>query len=579
MNNNILKYILVIVIVSIAVYANSLNGEFVSDDIPSIIDNPLIHNPFAVWHLQQITNSLIYKFFGLNPIAYHALNVLIHAINGILVFFLLKLFFDARPSLFGALIFAVHPIHTEAISWISGRSYALGTTFLLCSFLLYQSSSAGNKIKVGKYIFSLLFHIASVFTAWYGWLYPGMLMLYDITYKRYKKTWKLWIPFIAAIIAWWLTKNFYSSISDRLNLVQEYTGSGEITNPIFNIAWSIFNYAKLLLCPTHLVFYRELNIHSKELLMLTLCVLALIIFISPVLFKKSKPLFFALGIFVLFLSPTYSPISIVTLLAERYCYLPSIGFCMLVAFILQRYMPTDKLRKTITVLLVIVISAYSIRTIIRNNDWRDNKTFWQVTIKDSLDNPKGYKNLAGTLLVQGNPDNAIILYKKALELKPDFTDAYNDLAAAYTMIGENQLAIENYKKALEINPSHPEANANLGSVYYSLRNYKQAIAAYEKALKIKAGYKSYYVKTYDNLGTTHKALGNYQEAIIIYNKLLEINPRHVISHNKLAILYYETQQYALAIQHCNRAIELGINIHPQLLALLEPYRKKDISQQ
>jgi len=113
------KYILIIIFVSIAVYANSLNGEFISDDVTGIIENPLINNPLGVWHLQHITNALIYKFFKLNPAPYHAFSILIHVINGVLVFFFLLLFFDKLPSFFGALIFAVHPIHTEAVSWIS----------------------------------------------------------------------------------------------------------------------------------------------------------------------------------------------------------------------------------------------------------------------------------------------------------------------------------------------------------------------------------------------------------------------------------------------------------------------------
>ena len=133
---------LILAFLCFLVYANSLNNAFISDDIPSIVKNPFISHPWRVWtDLAAFLNSLNYLVSGYNPFSYHLTNIIMHALVTILVFLFLNLFFKVEASFLAACLFAVHPIHTEAVTWISGRGYLINALFILGIYLLYQKAT------------------------------------------------------------------------------------------------------------------------------------------------------------------------------------------------------------------------------------------------------------------------------------------------------------------------------------------------------------------------------------------------------------------------------------------------------
>ncbi len=176
------KFIVIIFALSVVLYANSIRGIFISDDVRAIVLNPQISDITLSGDLDlaDLSNKLLYKVAKENPIPYHLFNIFLHAVNSVLVFYLLLYFFSVWSSFWGALVFSAHPVHTEAVSWISGKPYLLSTLFILASFLLYLSANSKDKLQIGKYLISLLLHIISIFTTWYALLYPGIILLYDI---------------------------------------------------------------------------------------------------------------------------------------------------------------------------------------------------------------------------------------------------------------------------------------------------------------------------------------------------------------------------------------------------------------
>ncbi len=310
-----MKYILPIIILATLIYSNSLQGEFVSDDIPQIVNNKTIGTLEGCRSPITCINSVIYKF-NQTPIPFHILSLIVYSIACILVFYLLSSFFPIIPSFLGALLFTAHPIHTEAISWISGLPYALSTVLIIASFLLYKKR---------KYWLSLSLHLINFTICWYAFIFPLMIVLYDILYHRVN--WKRWTPYFFLSGAWLIFSQ--SSLSQRISSL---SGS---SNPLSNLIYSFFKHGQLILFPDKLTIYHEPLTTTMPTIILGGIALIILICSLPFI-RKAKPLIFGLGIYTLFLLPTYSPKMISWLIAERYAFFPSVGACIILVYLLNK---------------------------------------------------------------------------------------------------------------------------------------------------------------------------------------------------------------------------------------------------
>jgi tetratricopeptide (TPR) repeat protein len=158
--------------------------------------------------------------------------------------------------------------------------------------------------------------------------------------------------------------------------------------------------------------------------------------------------------------------------------------------------------------------------------------------------------------------------QNTIHLVPDKTIVYNHLANAYDAKGELQLVIECYQKALAINPNLAGTHNNLGLVYSRKNILDKAISEFKKALTINPDL----ALTHNNLGIAYYKKGMLDESISEYKQAIIIKPDYANAHNDLAVSYYYKGNYKLAMIHCDKAVELGYNVHPKLLELLKPYR-------
>ena len=192
------------------------------------------------------------------------------------------------------------------------------------------------------------------------------------------------------------------------------TGSTAFTNPLFNAVYSLFYHTYILLWPAKLTLYREPMIITSFWLKVEIFSLAIILLCLPLVYKKSKEMFFALCFFVLFLSPTFSPITICWLVADRYIYLPSVAFSMLVAYAvtlavgagrdrplhgnallnakpgtigIEKNAKSAMIRYILYAFLTLVVMTYSARTLVRNRDWRTHASIWRATLAASPASP------------------------------------------------------------------------------------------------------------------------------------------------------------------------------------------------
>ena len=472
------KFLLTIIVLCIVIYSNGIQGRWVSDDITGIVQTGVPARYIDCRDVTDVTRMLCGKisYFvsgGLDYRVFHAFNISLHLINSVLVFLFLLIFFKREVSFWGALIFTAHPVHTEAVTWISGSPYLWAAMFILMTFLLYvysgryQSGQTGRAVDPLRkryegsspslptiYLLSvLLYAIAMTGTAhWTLIFFPLMIVLYDFTYGNVKKNWLFWLPYLLISLGWVIIKQ--GSIYSRLLYLQPTSQIVAFSNPIQNFFYSLGTHFKLLVLPLNLTFYHVPVTNIKTLFLVGGITLGLILLVSPLLYKRAKPIFFALGIYVLFLAPSYSPVCISWIVAERYLYFPVVAFCICIAFILSHF--KGRFKEVFVSFLIILIGFYSIRTIDRNEDWRNEIVLFVATVRSSPYSWQAHNNMGGVYLKIRDYEKALREFGLAIRLQPNAVEAHYNMALTYGILGDKNKAIECYSRVLKIKPKYKE---------------------------------------------------------------------------------------------------------------------------
>jgi Flp pilus assembly protein TadD len=488
--------------ISFIFYANALNGEFITDDIQTILRNPAISQIQRFWlDPAAFLNSFNYLLAANNPWGYHLTNIILHAINSALAFFFLAIFFSDEAAFLGACIFAVHPIHTEAVSWVSGRSYLISALFMLGGYLLYHYSfspgRAANRKNAAMYFICLAafsyFMIGRLLTLYL--LFPAVIIFSDFTFGRWRQRLWRWLPFLLAplLISCALKQGAQASryVSERVGYMVDKSGYLIAANPLTYFAYSFYSHLRLLLWPDKLTLFHEpLFMPDSMMDCRVLFYIAPIIFLLFLAWRKSRALFFALCLFIILLAPTYSPIPFASLLAERYLYFPSLSLSMLFAFGYDKISLCSRRSRAIAeYLFIFLLAAYGLRTIARNYDWGTAHRFWLQAKAVSPKNAIVRENLGFVYLSEGNFPEAIAEFQQVLALKGPCAGAklYHNLGVAYGGLGKTGQAIDSFRMAIKLDPSSVSSYINLGRVYFANGDTAKSIALLRRALEIDPG--------------------------------------------------------------------------------------------
>lgn len=464
-------------------YATAFNAPFLVDDKATILNNSdigslthLFSSPVAVF--VYLPNFISYKIGGLTPIYYRIFNLLFHFGTATMLYFIVKQLFNPRAALITSILFSIHPILIESVTWISALPYVKYSFFLMFTLLAYIYGKQSKK----WYWISIVSALLAILSSEKAVVLPAVIILLECTFFSLKQNWKKIMPhvFVVGSIAF----TYVLNIGARIDSFQkDYYISKQFYNPVEHLPYAITYYLQLIFFPKDLTIYHsELSISITEFLIRWLIFIVFVV--SLIIFrKKSKAFFFWSSFFVIAISPTLLPLNIVWVVAERYVYLGTVGVIAVFGYGISKLIDMKKYQTITYAVLALIVVTLLGRTIVRNGDWISDVNLWSATIAVSPHSSNAHNNMGDVYANRGDYKNAALEFQRAIELQPGDADPRHNLGIALTILKRYPEAVAAYEGALSIDSTLYKSHQNLGLVYYSLKNYEKAEEHLAKALQ------------------------------------------------------------------------------------------------
>ena len=563
-------------------YGNIFDSSFHFDDRPTLIDNPAIRDLGDVHKLWSfypprfvgfLSFALNYRLGGLNPAGYHGVNFLLHVVTAFLVFKLAESIGEAMQSrcaagagmpqasdadswpwrrsvaaLLVALIFAGHPIQTQAVTYITQRFALLSAFFYLAAlvfylkFVLTRAAAGTTSTAAAYYALSLAAAVVAMFCKQNAFTLPFAVVLVEYFFgapppeRRGARLWRL-APFILtlAIIPAAILLGGDFDRDKILGLEEGRPSRSQYFFTQFNV---LTTYLRLLFFPINQNLDYDYPLSSGLFewpAMGSFLLLAGVLLLAVRSFKTCRPVAFGILFFFLALAVESSFVSLDNVIYEHRLYLPSVGFFIALVFGLFHVAGKPAIFRLMGFVLGLLAAIFVLGTHHRNQVWKDEVTLWTDVTAKSPGKGRGHYNLGLALASRGTVGPAVMEYNRALAIDPENAAARLNLGVAYLQMNLPEKAVEQYRLALALRPDYAEA-------YY-------------------------------NLGVAYARLGQKDKSAAYYRKTLSIDPRYARAHNNLAVYYYDRGEFAKAVGHADRARRQGYRVHPDFLKLLRPYRR------
>jgi len=518
--------------------------------------------------LTWLSFMLDYQLFGPNPGWMHLINLLLHIVNTLLLFAILKKMTGVLwPSAFVAAAFAIHPMHVESVAWIIERKDVLSTLFLLLTLAAYVSYVRHRGMV--RYLLTVLLFASGLLAKPMLVTLPFVLLLLDYwpldRIGRFQ--WRMLYRLILEKIPFFALAAVSSVITF---LVQRSSGAVININALplqDRVANAFLSYAKYIgkmFWPENITVFYPFDIDSFAFWQVAICALLMIVVsVLAIRFgRKQKYLFVGWFWFVGTLIPVIGLVqSGAQSLADRYTYIPYIGLFIIIAWglpeLLSKWTSASSVespyRKVVLgVSMVSVLMVIGICSHRQVSFWNNSITLFSHAIEVTQNNYLAHNNLGTAYGSLGRYQDAIESFKQAIRIKPDYAKAHNNLGFAYGKLGCWQDAVEAHKQAIRIMPNYAVAHYNLGTTYGSLGRYQDAVEAYKQAIRIKPDF----AEAHYNLGGTYGKIGHWQEAIEAYKQAIRIKPDYADAHYNLGITYGKLGRYQDAIDAYKQAIRI-----------------------
>lgn len=505
-NREKVAHLLLIACFAALFYSNSFGNFFVWNDWTLVIENflikdwrnlpeifasafwkPLLGEPSQTYRpLVLVSFMADFSLWGLKPWGYHLTNLCLHVLNSFLAYFLMRSYVSPAIALIGSLLFAVHPVQTEAVTYIYGRGELLQSVFLLSGALLFLAS--GKRRSKALYLASLPVFFLALLSKEASVIFPLWLLAADLTAAAYPLSGRLsrlcsrQIGPLLTVALYILLRCYYGGI----NLFTHDWPVAGVWQAFHAAAWAVPLSIGLLLLPLNLRFLHATPPASlydvSFLLGVVLLACAAWLVISAWKRGTGAVIFSLLWLLIGFLPLAYAASAAIPFLESR-LYLPSIGFFLLAALCTTRLESLSSSRLHIWLVLLISTLLGGL-TFYRNRDWKDDMTIATHTLQASPDNATALRLFGDAVFRRGRIQEGEEIFKKALAIESGTARVHESLGRLYSFVGKDREALEQYQRMRELTPKGPYAYWRLGRFLLRRRNLPEAENYFAQAVKL-----------------------------------------------------------------------------------------------
>jgi tetratricopeptide (TPR) repeat protein len=581
---------------AILLYANTFGHEFALDDAVVFKDNKYVAEGFAgigkiltqdtfagfidtTVNLSGgryrpgsvITFAIESQFWGNDrPWISHVINTLLYAATGCLLYLLIVQVLEGkqrRLAFFASLIFIAHPVHTEAVANIKGRDELL--CFLLVLAAFYMLLRYLDDKKTGWMVGAAIVYLLSLFTKENAITFLAVfpLTLYIVRKETAKRALQLTLPFLGMALLFVAVRTGVvgmignRSTTDVMLDPFAMAASGEKYATIMH---TLGRYLWLQIIPHPLVFdysYNQIPLNGwgspRALIPLAAYLALVVVAVRGLRSRRIESLL------IIYYIATLSIVSNIVFpigapMADRFLYIPSLGFCIGLALLICKRLPAKAVVPTLAALLVV----YGVRTLLRNPAWKNNWTLVTADVKHSPNSARVHASLGEQRWFKYEEDrqaNAVMFdrareaYLRALEINPRYFDAYRNLALLYGKTGDHATAMKYLEEAVSLNGTDADLRYNLGLASSRAGHPQKAALHLAKAIEGRPNNAKYQLV----YGEVLYKIGNHQDAIKALRRAMELDKNLPGAHHQIGKAMLASGDVAGAENHLRNALTLA----------------------
>ncbi len=580
-NTFFLLSFLALSIITTAIYYRSLNNQFTNwDDNRYIIGNANIqtfHGDSLSYTFKKIISSyeqgnyhpltmltycLEYEKFKLNPKPYHLTNFILHLLNTLLVFCFIWLLTKQKWVAFiTSILFAIHPMHVESVSWVSERKDVLYSFFYLAALCTYIFYLQKEKKKGLFYALTFLLFIFSVLSKAMAVSLPIAFFAVDYFLDR-KFTFKNVLEKIPFLIVS-LVFGFIAILAQKSGNAMDDSVEYNFFDRILFSSYGLMTYLWKLIAPVNLSCFYKYPVKTEGLY-------PLIFYIAPVIMLSlvfwvyrskqfGKDVIFGFGFFLITIVMVLQILPVgAAIIADRYTYLPYIGIFFIIARWINNLLEnnSDKIKSlkipflSVFILFLILCCYLSFQ---RSKVWYDSISLWSDAIKKDDSFPLPFNSRGDAYFLKEDYNQAIPDFSHAIQLKYQTPDIYYKRGMAYYHLQKYEEAIKDFTEVIHRNNNFPDAYYSRGLAYYNFGKFDEAIKDF--TIEIRNNPNS--GKVYNDRGVAYDNQGKFEDAIKDYTDAIQHNPSFMKAYFNRGNVYYNHGKFNEAIQDYNSVIQLS----------------------
>jgi len=569
-----------------SIYSNTLQSPFALDDLSNIQQNSHIRitrlnlealnqagfeSPLSNRPVAYLSFALNYYFHQLDVAGYHILNILIHIGCGLIFYFLIKTTLNS-PALRSrhqpyawvpfvtTLIWLVHPIQTQSVTYLVQRMNSLAAMFYVLSVLLYARArqSEQNLCRYAGFAGCFISGLLALGSKENAATLPVFIFLYE-WYFQQDLSW-IWLkrriaPIAAVLAVFTLLALLYFDFQPLDHILNSYAARDfTLVQRVLTEFRVVIFYMSLILLPHPSRLNLDHHFSVSHSLLDPVTTIIAIGFITGMavlvvyVARRQRLISFCILWYLGNLVIESSVIGL-EIIFEHRNYLPSMFFILMIMMLMSRIYSPPWLKAGALATVVVVFGFWTFE---RNDVWRSSVSLWQDCAVKSPQKARPRNNLAVALVRRGNIDEAVTNYRKALQFEPNYAEAHFNLATALRRLGKFDEAVYHYREMLRLHPDHRDTHNGLGAVLHEQGKIDQAVLHYVEALRLDPEYS----KANYNLGVALNDQGKTDEAISHFKEALRLDPRHNRAHYQLATVLNQTGKLQEAVSHFQAALDL-----------------------